>query len=406
MGNNGNGLTLEEKSIIKALLMKGERNQDVHALINYERPTTVNFGRIAGVKTAAIMPASDEMIEAYKRRKRSFDPITGLNPYDHERLIRAREAMVLAVTIFNGASYKFKTEVFSVLTNIAWTYLMHDYYERIKQVSISNADGTTFALSHMLSRHDCPLTKGVKQNLAALKEIRDAVEHKMIGRSDGAWLSLFQACCLNFDRMLVDFHGERVSLQHDLSIALQFGKMDIEQAAHLHQYDIPETIKALDAALSAGKSEEELNDIEYQFKVVYTLDSASKGKANIQFLHPDSEEGKTIHNVLQKFRIADELYPFKPGEVVAAVKKAGKIFSMADHTRAWQKHKIRPGNKAKLPEKTDRTFCIYHVSHKDYTYNQHWVDKLIDEAEVPSTKPLHPYTMGLVTQLSGAIEDL
>lgn len=383
-------LTEEEKSIIKALLLKGWRNQDVHALINYERGATINFGRISSVKKAAILPATDETIDAYQRRKRSFDPITGLNPYHHERLVRAREAMILAVTIFNNGAYGFKTEVFAVLANIAWTYLMHDYYERLKGIPILNADGTTFALSHMLSRTDCPLSKGVKQNLDALKLIRDEVEHRIFGRSDGTWLTLFQACCLNFDKTLVEFHGDRVSLRHNLSIALQFGKMALEQVAQLYQYDIPDNIKALDAALTAGKTEEELNDIEYQFKVVYTLDSASKGQAHIHFVHPDSEEGKTIHNVLQKFKIADELYPLKPGDVVAAIRKAGKLFSMADHTKAWQKHKVRPPNNATNKDKTDRTHCIYHSAHKDYTYNQKWVDKLIVEAKSPAPKPLHP----------------
>jgi hypothetical protein len=243
----------------------------------------------------------------------------------------------------------------------------------------------------MLSRTDCPLSKGVKQNLDALKLIRDEVEHKLFGRSDGTWLTLFQACCLNFDKILVEFHGERVSLRHNLSIALQFGKMALEQVAQLHQYDIPDNIKALDAALSAGKTEDELNDIEYQFKVVYTLDSASKGQAHIHFVHPESEEGKTIHNVLQKFKIADELYPLKPGDVVAAVKKAGKIFTMADHTRAWQKHKVRPLNNAANKDKTDRTYCIYHPAHKDYTYNPKWVEKLIAEAKSPAPKPPHPF---------------
>ena len=34
--------------------------------------------------------------------------------------------MVLAVTIFDRGAYKFKTEVFAVLANIAWTYLLHE----------------------------------------------------------------------------------------------------------------------------------------------------------------------------------------------------------------------------------------------------------------------------------------
>lgn len=48
-------LTAEEKRIVKALLNNGKTNQDVHAIINYERGTTVNFGRISGVKKIRIL---------------------------------------------------------------------------------------------------------------------------------------------------------------------------------------------------------------------------------------------------------------------------------------------------------------------------------------------------------------
>ena len=67
--------------------------------------------------------------------------------------------------------------------------------------------------------------------------------------------------------------------------------------------------------------EQELDDLEYQFRVVYTFDSASKGKAHIQFLSPESAEGKSVQNVLQKFKIADELYRYKPGDVVKILRK-------------------------------------------------------------------------------------
>ena len=280
-------LSDEEKRIIKALLADGMRNQDILTLINYEREATINFGRISGVKdNPVISPATAEEVAYFKRKKRSFDPITGLNLYGDERLIRAREAMTLSVTIFNSGNYKFKTEVFAVLANIAWTYLLHEHYERAGTKPV-NADGTTFALSYMLSRTDCPLSKGIKNNLSALKVIRDDVEHKMLGRSDGKWLSLFQACCLNFDKTLVAWFGPRISLQQDLGVALQFGKLDLEQLAQLSAYDVPPNITALDALLKKDMKDEDLDDLEYQFRVVYTFDSASKGKAHIQFLSPE-----------------------------------------------------------------------------------------------------------------------
>lgn len=395
--STGAGLTAEEKSLVRAMLDAGERSQDIHVLVNQGRHPTVNHGRIGSAKAPNVVAATPEEVAKYKQMKRSFDPVTGLNPYTDEKLIRSREAMILAVSIFNNASYRFKTEVFSVLANIAWCYLMHDYYEK-KGIDPINSDGSTWALSHMLEKGDCPLSSGIKANLKAVKAIRDEVEHRLFGRSDGNWLAIFQACCLNFDKTIVDWHGERVSLQNDLSVALQFGKMSIDQASQIHSYDIPPNIAALDASLIEGKTEAELDDIEYQFKVVYTLDSASKSKAHIQFVSPDSQEGKDIHNVLQKYRVADEMYPLKPGDVVKRVKAAGKKFSMQAHTDAWKKHKARPTNGAKKPDRTDKQFCIYHAAHKDYTYNQAWVDKLISEAPDKQKLPLHPYFAAALVQ--------
>ena len=386
-------LSDEEKRVVKALLAQGMRNQDIHALINHERLTTVNFGRIAGVKkNDKIVPATSEEVAFFRRKKRSFDPVTGLNLYDDERLIRSREAMILAVTIFNGGSFRFKTEVFAVLANIAWTYLLHEYFER-KDISTLNKDGTTFALSQMLLRSDCPLSKGMKNNLKSLKIIRDDVEHKILGRSDTKWLALFQACCLNFDKALIEWFGDRVSLQKDLSVVLQFGKLDIEQAAQISAYDIPPNITALDALLKKDLDDSELGDLEYQFKVIYTFDNASKGSAHIQFLSPDSAEGKSVQNVLQKFKIADELYRHKPSDVTKLVRDAsGKSFSVNDHTIAWQKHKIRPSSKTAFPEKTNREYCIYHTAHQDYTYNDKWIELLVTELGGPTPTIVEPTT--------------
>jgi hypothetical protein len=73
-------LTDEEKRVVKTLLAEGMRNQDIHALINYERSATVNFGRIAGVrKNEKIAPASSEEVAFFRRKKHSFDSVTGLN---------------------------------------------------------------------------------------------------------------------------------------------------------------------------------------------------------------------------------------------------------------------------------------------------------------------------------------
>lgn len=61
------GLTDSEKRIVKALLKKGARNQDIQALINLGRHVTVNSARITGVKkNDEIKPASDDEISFFE----------------------------------------------------------------------------------------------------------------------------------------------------------------------------------------------------------------------------------------------------------------------------------------------------------------------------------------------------
>ena len=192
--------------------------------------------------------------------------------------------------VFNGPGYLFKTELFAVLANIAWTYLLHEYYAR-KGVPIQGKDGRSLLLGQMLDRHDCPVRDGVRRNLKSLKEIRDEVEHLFLGRSDFKWAPMFQACCLNFNSSLREFFGDDVSLEKELSFALQFARLDLGQIASSQKFDVPQAIQALDARLHKDMTEEQLADLEYQFRVIFTLDNARKSNAHFSLVAPHSKEG-------------------------------------------------------------------------------------------------------------------
>lgn len=375
-------LTKPERGIIKALLSKGWRNQDIQALINIGRIATINSARITEVKNLAIAPASNEDVEFFIKRKNSYDYKTGLNLYDDERLIRSREAMILAVHVFNNPSIQFKTEVFAVQANIAWTYLLHEYYDR-KKVKIIDDSGRSLLLSQMIKREDSPLSKGTKNNIQDLIDIRNDVEHKLLKRADVKFFAKFQTCCLNFDKAISDLFGEQLSLKNELSLALQFAKVDFGQIELLNKYEIPSYIEALDARLEGRLSEEERADLEYQFRVVYTLESSTKKNAHIQFIKPGSEAGVEIHNVLEKFKISDELYPYKSGQVCSEVaNKTGKRFNQHTHRQACKYFALIPDRK-KTPSNTDKKFCIYHPTFKSFTYSQAWIDRLITASSNP-----------------------
>lgn len=372
-------LTSEEQKIVKALLAEGQRNQDIQALLNLGRKATVNSARVTEVKqNPRVEAATKEDVQRFKQRKQSYDLQTGLNSIDDERLVRAREAMILAVQIFNSASLLFKTEVFLVLANVAWTYLLHDFYER-KKVPIVGKDGRSLLLSQMLNKQDCPLATGQRNNLKAVILLRDEVEHKLLEKSDQAWQALFQACCLNFEEVICKLHGPRVSLAKNLSFSLQFVKPDLEQLGLISNYDLPPNIEALDARLNTMFSEQERLDLAYQFRVVYTLDASNKNGSHVEFVRPDSSQGKEIRNILVSYKSGDHLFPYKAKKVCAEVsKRTKKSFIQHNHTQAWLLYKVRPKTKANQPENTIKEYCLYHPVHQDYTYSDKWIAKLTE----------------------------
>ena len=94
-----------------------------------------------------------------------------------ELLIKAREAMIGAVHVFNGAGLHFRTELFVVTAIIAWIYLHHAFFKRenIDYRYTRNVDGareiiTTpngadkyWELGHCLRHAQCPLTTAEKR---------------------------------------------------------------------------------------------------------------------------------------------------------------------------------------------------------------------------------------------------
>lgn len=77
-------MSRDEKKVVKALLSKGWRNQDIQALINIGRDATINSARITEVKGDANQrAATDDEVKFFEIKKHSFDHKTGLNLFDH-----------------------------------------------------------------------------------------------------------------------------------------------------------------------------------------------------------------------------------------------------------------------------------------------------------------------------------
>ncbi len=325
-------LTDEEKSLAKGLLKKGYRAQDVTYIMNQGRISTVNQARVSEVSdNTKIATAKPEDVEQYLKIQNAYDPLTLLNPHKDERLIRAREAMLSAVQIFNSPAITFKTEVFSVLANIAWTYLMHEKMERTKKGTSRLDNGNSVTLGGTLGKDVCPIKEpAVIENLQILVKIRDSVEHTYFAGGDECFGALFQACCINFEKHMTEWFGPHLSLANELSLALQFVKLNNEQVAQVENTDFPKKIRAIYEEILKS---EFVNDNAFQLSIFYSTQVGSKTKSDVHHL-VDYEEGKTYHTIAVK---KVNYKRCSQNEIVKMINSKGfKEFSSQDHQQFWQ----------------------------------------------------------------------
>jgi hypothetical protein len=386
-------LTDFERRIAKRLLNDGHAYQDVQQLINTGRKPTINPGRLGGWKGWLVESASDDEVTRYRYQKSLVDLKSGLSPIDDERLYRSREAMMSAVQIFNTPTTLFKIELFPVLSQIAWTYLLHEYHQR-KGTIIVGDDGNSLLLRQMLNRDDCPLAEDVRKNLIAVKTLRDNVEHTILSSVGRSYWSLFQANCLNYDQTIRKLFGEELGLEQLLALSLQFGKMQVGNLSELQKYDLSPAIEAIDAQISEAIEETGREGTSYKFKVNFTFEKAVKGDSHIVFTDNNKEAGK-VATILTKSVVGDELWPHRATAVVELVRReTGQNFTQYLHQLAWKKFGVRPRTGARDPADCKKDYCHFHKAHKDYTYSDKWVEFLVsiirDEDEFLNLKSFQP----------------
>jgi len=302
-------------------------------------------------------------------------------------ILKAREAALSAVQIYNNPLTKFKSESFIVLFVIAWTYLLHAHYRNkgvdyryysipnIRKVFERNADGSIkyWDLTKSISIQKCPLDKHTINNLKFLIGLRNQIEHKKAAGLDSYLSARYQACALNFNYYLKKLHGQKYSLDNHLALSLQFAELDYSQADTIRDKEklIPKSVQSYIAGFDNALTNDEVKHDRFSYRLLFVKVGAKrKGQADrvIEFLDPKSPLAK---NVSKEYWVKEdrEKPKFLPSEVIKQVQKNGfKKFGMHQHTEFWKKHD------GKNP---DKGFGVQ-VSKQWYWY-ENWIDFILQE---------------------------
>lgn len=362
------GLSKKEMMLAKGLLKRGYIAQDITFLMTLGRKATINSGRISPkMKDDPNIPdVTDSEIDKYLKIQASYDGSTLLNPFKNARLIKSREAMISAVSIFNNPAILFKTEMFCVLANIAWTYLLHEKLEQTAKGTSKLGNGNSVTLGGTLNKTISPIhDEAVKSNLRKIVEIRDAVEHTYFVDDEGCFYPLFQSCCVNFEKYMTDWFGKHLSLSKELSLALQFVRMGKPQFVELEPYDVPKKIRAIHKDI---QDSEFVNNNAFQATVYYGLEANSKTNSEIHRLVKYDDELASDQTTAIK---AYKPTKWTETEVVDYLRKNKKYrsFSAHHHQSFW---KLKWSNAADR-NKNAKEFGEIVLKNQWLWYQEKWV---------------------------------
>lgn len=294
---------------------------------------------------------------AKSRRVRRAFSVSG------ELLTKSMEAALAAVQIFNSPLITFKSEIFIVLMNIAWTYLLHAYYrkERIEyRYFKKSAERRVFdktksgahkhwELERCLNDAKSPVDKDATNNLRFLIGIRNEIEHQMTSRLDASLSAKFQACCLNYNEYAKKLFGDKHGIDKHLAFSLQFSSISREQEAAVpHPGAMPSPIKAFVEGFEGNLSEGEFNSPRYAYRVLFVAKTANrKGQADevIEFVKEDSALAANVNKAYTVIR-ETERPKHLPSGIVKLMKQEGyQRFTMHDHTTLWREADAKAAGK-------------------------------------------------------------
>ena len=351
-------LAVWEVALIKAFMSSTGMN-DQEILPYFSRPgRSINHRVIAEIRTGShfsdVEVATEEELRVFKERWFSYSVKRGIEREIEELVLKAREAQIAAIQIFNNPAIQFRAEIYIVLAVIAWTYAFHAFYKRREvdyRYYIQRFDGTKsidrtdegleryWDLSKCIVVAECPLSESIKENLRFIISVRNSIAHRFTGNIDLKVASKLQACALNFNSWIAEQFGGEYRIDSDFGVAIQMSSFSHDQAKLIYAaQEVDPNISTIINKLDDALPERVLNDTKYAFNILFVEQSCNRpGQADrvVEFIRAGSDTANEIDRVVFKDR---ERAKYKPAQIVAEMKKRGFAwFNMSKHTEIRRK---------------------------------------------------------------------
>lgn len=127
-----------------------------------------------------------------------------------ERLLdKSKEAFTMAIELYNKPTIKYRVEGFSMFICNAWELMLKAYMiKAFGDTSIYYTDhpDRSIALSDCIKKIFTNKNDPLRINLEKIVELRNTSTHLIVEEYEMVYVPLFQACVLNFNEKMMEFH--------------------------------------------------------------------------------------------------------------------------------------------------------------------------------------------------------
>ena len=314
------------------------------------------------------------------------------------------DSALLAVEIYNKPRTAFRSEGFIALMVIAWSRLFHAYfnstigdryyYKNKGKYQIIDGDRKSWELATCIKKYG-KLKAPVEKNLQFFISLRNKIEHRHIDKREVDTLIFgeCQAFLYNYETLLINMFGTQYALNEALVYSLQFSHLRTLKQKEANKSALSKDLSEIVGYIERYRSlldEEVYNSQEYSIKLIQIpkISNTNRADAAIEFVKLDelNLEDRAAYEqvavIIKDKRItvsAANVKRLKPGEVVQKVniQLHSKILTLNLHVTIYKLFSIRPSFGSEDPFETNAEFCLYDETHKDYVYQDAWVEFLV-----------------------------
>ena len=312
-------------------------------------------------------------------------------------------AALLAVEVYNKPRTTFRSQAYIVLMIIAWTRLFHAYfnktignryyYKEKGRYQLINGERKAWELKTCIDKYR-KLSKPVKENLQFFISLRNKIEHRNVIERE-VDVSIFGECqslLYNYENFLIQFFGEENALNESLVFSLQFSHMRLDGQRQANKSILSVEAREIQSYIENYRSslgEDIFNSQEFSIKLLQIpkISNTNRNDIAVEFVRWD-ELDSADREMYQKI-----VTIIKDKQVVFEAKNVGKLrakevikkvhennlhnFNQYDHMCLYTIFSVRPRRKDPNPNKTNAKYCHYDQVHKDYIYQDSWVDFIV-----------------------------